>query len=255
MFGPLAHLKDTRENKYALQLSLYRKMLESDAYGLKVDGCMLARLGADGGPNVQVLETPYFDQEAGALLGGALTLSEPELEGENDRDQRITFDEASHQYRVKTSDGTWKVVPKSVTGLVSLYAPPFVPDAVIARMKKSRGWGPGHKYWGMTDAEIKAAWKATAVLGTSVHTKIDSFYKQPVPGTKATDVHDGFQTFHMWATDQGLDPVRSEWPVHCGLVAGTVDMVYKKPNGAHFIVDWKVTDTPFAGSNFGVPLR
>lgn len=231
---------------------MYRKMLESSAYNLDVKGCMLARFDASGGPNAQTVEVPYFEREAATMLGTAL--SDAEAVTGFDRDALLRFNAATHKYSVRSEGGGWALVPKSVTGIVSSYAPPFVPEAVIARMKGGRAWGPGHKYWGMSDAEIKAAWNAAADLGTSVHNKIEAHYKH-TPTAAPQNTHAGFETFCMWAAEEGLKPYRSEWPVHCGLVAGTVDMVYSTPDGAHYIVDWKITDRPFLSSNFGTPLR
>jgi len=251
MFGPLAHLKDTRENKYALQLALYRRILESEAYGLDVEACRLARFDASGGPNVQMIEVPYFRREANLLLWNALTNRGSAVGF--DRDARVTFDEASHRYRVQGDDGVWRPVAKSVTGIVSSYAPPFVAEEVIARMKAGRNWGPDNKYWGKSDSEITAMWNAAANLGTAVHNQIESYYKSQSK-SPPENVHPGFETFWSWATEEGYEPVRSEWPVHCGLVAGTVDMVYRTPDGKYVIVDWKVTDKPFFGDNIGSPL-
>lgn len=252
MFGPLAHLKDTRENKYALQLALYRRILESNAYGLDVEGCRLARFSADGSPSVQMIEVPYFRQEADLLLGTALANHGSAVGF--DRDACLKFDEASHRYRVQGDDGVWRRVPKSVTGIVSSYAPPFVAEEVIARMKAGRKWGPENKYWGKSNVEITEMWNSAAALGTAVHNRIEMHYKGN-PGAPPANVHPGFETFWAWATkEEGYTPVRSEWPVHCGLVAGTIDMVYRTPEGRHVIVDWKVTNKPFLSDNIGTPL-
>ena len=43
----------------------------------------------------------------------------------------------------------------------------------------SKGWGPGHKYWGQTAEEIKASWKnngtSVAEAGTNLHEQIENF--------------------------------------------------------------------------------
>ncbi len=51
------------------------------------------------------------------------------------RESRITFDEASHIYRV---DG--KIVPRSVTGFLHEYSSTFDPKSALAMMKSGREW-------------------------------------------------------------------------------------------------------------------
>ena len=51
------------------------------------------------------------------------------------REDRITFDEATHKY---TFDG--KVVPRSVTGFLHEYASSFDPQLALLTMKAGRDW-------------------------------------------------------------------------------------------------------------------
>ena len=59
----------------------------------------------------------------------------------------------------------------SVTQFVASFFPAFDPDEAIRRMMASPKW-PQSPYFGMEPNQIKAAWKAKAEYGTSVHQEI-----------------------------------------------------------------------------------
>lgn len=83
----------------------------------------------------------------------------------------LHFDEAAHIYTDNTG-----FVYAGVTDTVSTYFEKFDADVAIAT---SRASGTG-KYDGMTDDEIKAAWKETAVWGTKMHAGIEYLFKAAI---------------------------------------------------------------------------
>ena len=64
--GPVAHIDDTTFNHYALQVSLYRYILEKN-YGIKAGHGYLGTFHPDY-TRPYVVETPYLREEAEAVL-------------------------------------------------------------------------------------------------------------------------------------------------------------------------------------------
>ena len=232
--------KDTTENRYALQLSLYRCILERH-YGIRISESMLVAIKPQRPNTFQTLRVPYYKDAALQLLG-----TPPEwmfyADKEDNRDSRLIFDDESHEYTILSCDGTDAWQAKSVTTLVSSLFPAFDHENAIRMMKSGAKWGPEHTMWGLDDATIVAKWKASgakaAAAGTLLHNTIETFYKtgyldDSIPGVK------GFLEFKKTIAD--WTPVRSEWRIFSGDVAGTADMVYSLPDGTHALVDWKFT--------------
>lgn len=95
------------------------------------------------------------------------------------RDAAIRFFEQSHKYEI-VHDSQAKYL--SVTTFVHQRFPRFDADEVIRKMVQSAGWGPSHKYWGQTSAQIKAGWNASgaaaSAAGTALHARIEAFMNQ-----------------------------------------------------------------------------
>ena len=158
-------------------------------------------------------------------------------ENPHDRDDRVLFEESSHTY---TIDGDADYT--SVTTLIHTHFAAFDADSVIAKMRKSWKWGPNHKYFGMTDDEIKQAWDdnrdAAAAAGTAMHFKIECFYN----GHDVSDDSVEFTYFRNFVSESPeLAPYRTEWKIfHEELrIAGSVDMLFQKADGSFAIYDWK----------------
>jgi hypothetical protein len=83
----------------------------------------------------------------------------------------LTLDEETHIY--SCSDG---FNYKSVTKTIEDYFEPFNSNRVIRGMMQSSGWNQS-SYCGMSAEEIKAQWKAKALLGTQLHTGIEAMIK------------------------------------------------------------------------------
>lgn len=178
----------------------------------------------------------------------------------HERDKNIKFFSHGHRYEIQTD---LKQRYTSVTTFVHQQFPKFDADAIIAKIFKSKSWGPDHKYWGKTAEEIKASWTnsgaAAAGSGTNLHEEIEMFMndtrftfvythkellneyniaKKYQPETKALE----WEFFLQFVADHPhLKPYRTEWMIyHEGVkIAGSIDMVYENQDGTLEIYDWK----------------
>jgi hypothetical protein len=178
----------------------------------------------------------------------------------HERDKNIKFYEQGHRYEILTDP---KKRYTSVTTLVHSQFPKFDADAIIAKIMRSKGWVPGHKYWGQTAEEIKALWNtsgaAAAGSGTNLHEQIESFmnddrFKFVYTHNELLQEYDiakkyftdpaaiEWDFFIQFIKDHpGLKPFRTEWLIYHEdvKVAGSIDMVYENPDGTLEIYDWK----------------
>jgi hypothetical protein len=177
------------------------------------------------------------------------------------RDKDIQFYEPTHTYTI-IPDAKSKY--KSVTTWNHSHFPHFDADDIIKKMMKSKGWKEGHKYWGLTAAQIKAQWTANGAAvsgaGTNMHFDIECFMNNEdikIPeGYKHSDLLTHYlsgdpdtskstlewQYFINYIKDTpDLKPYRTEWTIyHEDLkLAGSIDMIYENPDGTLAIYDWK----------------
>ena len=111
-------------------------------------------------------------------------------------------------------------------------------------MMKSPKW-PDTKYFGKTKAEIKKLWadngKAASKAGTNMHYDIECFYNDQEVEIDEDCVE--FDYFMAFENDIGskLEPYRTEWMVWDKelKLAGSIDMVFRNPDGTLLIYDWK----------------
>jgi hypothetical protein len=165
------------------------------------------------------------------------------------RDKNIQFFEEGHKY-VILPDSTSSYT--SVTTWNHSHFPKFDADNIIKNMMKSKGWKPGHKYWGLTPEEIKAMWSKNteALAGTELHYEIECFmnsdlytnadlYKKNMPNINTRVEWQYFLNFLKDFPD--LKPYRTEWTIYNEdlKIAGSIDMVYENPDGTLSIYDWK----------------
>ena len=187
------------------------------------------------------------------ITDGALAWQRLAVVNKHPRDNRITFDEETHKY---TIDGSRYDI--SCTGFVHSFFGHFDPDAIIKKMMSSSKWKPGgdsyEKYKGMTPDEIKAKWNADGAessgAGTRMHLDVEHYYNSSPVGNLAGDNYeanpspewDYFMAYERrWRIPHGLTPYRTEWLVFNPDIrlAGSIDMVYIKPDGTFAIYDWK----------------
>jgi len=189
------------------------------------------------------------------------------------RDANIKFDPIPHTYTIN-NDTSIKYT--SVTTWIHSHFSQFDGDKIIDKIFVSKQWGPKHKYWGMSKAEILQVWDKnrdeSAQAGTNMHYYIECFHNMtptsPTSSTAATykDLYEYYKTtnnnlnpnlnpnpkpyqllkeweyFINYVKDySAFVPYRTEWMVyHEELqLSGSIDMVYELPNGNLAIYDWK----------------
>jgi hypothetical protein len=193
------------------------------------------------------------------ITDGALTWQRLATINTHPRDDRIQFEEESHTYTIDGVRDGWV----SCTTFLHEFFGHFDADSVISKMMSSPKWRLS-KYYGMTAAEIKKSWsdkgEASSTAGTRMHLDIEHFYNA-MPAVPATtySIEDGFAGLAIdgWTPAAGTEwdyfcdyqrqhgsrfrPFRTEWLVFDDeyRVAGSVDMVYLKPDGTLAIYDWK----------------
>lgn len=199
-----------------------------------------------------------------SITDGALAWQRLAEVNKHPRDDRIQFEEETHTYTVDGVRAGWT----SCTGFLHNFFGHFDADAVIAKMMASPKWYES-KYYGQTAEQIKAGWaakgKASSEAGTRMHLDIEHFYNAlPAAWAKgearAVDVETGVVAMReadAWEPMAGsewdyfldyqraygsrFEPFRTEWLVFDEehKVSGSIDMVYRKPDGTLAIYDWK----------------
>lgn len=196
-----------------------------------------------------------------SISDGALAWQRLAVVNKHERDDRIQFEEETHTYTIDGVRAGWT----SCTGFLHNFFGHFDADAVIAKMMKSPKWFES-KYFGMTAEQIKKQWSdkgaASSAAGTRMHLDIEHFYNaMPAANPCTYSMEDGFAglAVDQWTPQEGTEwdyfceyqrkhaaalglvPFRTEWlvfdPEH--KVAGSIDMIYMKPDGTLAIYDWK----------------
>jgi ATP-dependent exoDNAse (exonuclease V) beta subunit len=130
-------------------------------------------------------------------------------------------------------------------------------------MMSGNKWKESHKYWGKTPEQIKAEWdnnkNSVASSGTDLHYEIECFNNDKRFNFEYTNkelyeiymchnrlTHDykslEWKYFINFIKDTPeLTPYRTEWTVYDEdvKISGSIDMVYKNPDGTLSIYDWK----------------
>jgi len=155
----------------------------------------------------------------------------------HERDSRIQFDEGPHIYTIDDSSDGYV----SVTTFNHANFEQFDADAIIKGIMSSKRWTQS-KYYGQTADEIKAGWDnnrdEAAAAGTKMHYDIECYYNNMEVDNDSIE----YTYFQQFLTDfPDLKPYRTEWTVfHEELkLAGSIDMVFEKPDGSLMIYDWK----------------
>lgn len=164
-------------------------------------------------------------------------------------DDRIEFYESDHRYVV---DGVCECT--SVTTKVAECFEVFDPRLALALLKGGRRWNESHEMWGLDDEEILHRWRAhgdeCSALGTAMHASIEKLLLSNDASLAFAEVA-GYQAF-VKELPEGCRPLRAEWRIFCkrARVAGTIDALFRMPDGTVAIFDWKRTpaiavDDPF----------
>lgn len=195
-----------------------------------------------------------------SITDGALEWQRLAVVNKHERDDRIQFEEETHTYTIDGVRKGWT----SCTGFLHNFFGHFDADAVIAKMMSSSKWVES-KYYGMTAEAIKKQWSdkgaASSAAGTRMHLDIEHYYNAtPLCASEIPSLEEGLAALEKdWAPNPGSEwnyfcnyertyvipkgwkPWRTEWlvfdPEH--KVAGSIDMIYMKPDGTLAIYDWK----------------
>ena len=176
------------------------------------------------------------------------------------RDSDIQFFEEDHKYIILSEPD---VKYTSVTTWNHSHFPKFEADSIIDNMMKSKGWKEGHKYWGLTQEQIKGQWNtnkdAVAGAGTDLHFEIECFNNN----NRLSSGYTNKELYQLYMSDNNLThdskaiewryfinfvrdfpdlkPFRTEWTVYHDdvKISGSIDMIYENPDGTLSIYDWK----------------
>ena len=163
----------------------------------------------------------------------------------HERDRRIKFIADGHLYKV--DDGT--EIYTSVTTFIKSFFTPFNADGILQQMMRSGSFKG--KYGDKTVEDVKNEWKQTgsmaAEFGTLLHESIELFYNleqttRPDLDPKINIEYQFFLNFHKeHVIPNQMEAFRTEWYIFSedNRIAGSIDMVYKLPNGKLCIYDWK----------------
>jgi len=198
------------------------------------------------------------------------------------RDRNISFEPNKHKYFIAGADGTSSPSSDylSVTTYNGQHFEHFDPDDAIKKMRNGKNWGPSHKYFGMTDDEIKKGWEDNGRLasgyGSDLHYMFECFMNNPAVAKSPSYTHASLMQDFVKQWQEGkiiinpsdpkdpnrfyntvewkyfmnyindnptMMPYRTEWRIyHEELkIAGSIDMMYKLGDGSLCIFDWKIT--------------
>ena len=166
----------------------------------------------------------------------------------HERDSHISFQDEGHIY---TIDGDTDFM--SVTTWIHKHFKPFDADKIIQGMMARKSWSKS-RYFGQTPEQIKASWDTNrdeaATAGTKLHYDIECYYN----GCHQDNDSVEYKYFLNFARkNDGLVPFRTEWLIWDKELqfAGSIDMVFFKPNGSLMIYDWKRSKGIEKGNGWG----
>ena len=148
-----------------------------------------------------------------------------------EKDKRLEFDEKNHIY-YPSKDPTGNSDYVSVTTLIEKFFPNFDVDAYIEKRMQETG---------KTEEEIRNELNEPSERGTKMHAEIERCLK----GMEYDGNSQELQMFKKFY-DECIIPQNLrffdaekviELPEHS--IAGTVDALFKKPNGEYVMIDWK----------------
>lgn len=143
----------------------------------------------------------------------------------------LTFNEDSHTYATP-GDDTGNTDRMSVTTLIELFFPHFDEETYIQKRMEETG---------MSEEAIRRELAEPSERGTDMHKQIENYLKGlPYDGSSKEFQH--FLKFHQeQIVRRGLVFDSAEYAIELkdANIAGTVDALFRKPNGGYVMVDWK----------------
>lgn len=159
-------------------------------------------------------------------------------------DHRLTFEEDGHVYFWDNED-IKAIGGMSSTTFIKSFFTPFNPQHCIRSITRGRKYltDPSYKYYKKTNKEILAMWDKNrdeaADAGTRFHLDIELTYN----GICVENDTKEWKQFQMFESmrDKNMVPFRTEWMIYDPelRLAGSMDMVFKNPDGTFSIYDWK----------------
>ena len=143
----------------------------------------------------------------------------------------LSFDEGSHTY-FNSADTSGNSNRISVTTLIDSFFPQFDEDAYIRKRMEETG---------MTEAEVRRELAEPSERGTELHKQIENYLKGIEPGGTSKEFG-FFLDFHRDQIERrGLVFDSAEYAIELkgSNIAGTVDALFRKPDGEYVMVDWK----------------
>lgn len=153
----------------------------------------------------------------------------------------ITFDEGPHKYYYGA-----KQASISVTGFIHMFSNEFNEDEVINRWYDKWQKKKDARYFGMTKEEIKQKWQDmredASSRGTRMHANLELTLKGiPLPQADTSPEYQMFLRYWQKTKEMGWTPYLVEARLfHEEMdLAGSVDIVWKLPDGTLAVYDWK----------------
>ena len=147
----------------------------------------------------------------------------------------LIFNEETHTYSLENT------TLQSVSSVVESQFKKFNADIVSAQLAKTKSNDRGSRYYGMTRDDIIKMWnengRQSREMGLQLHRNIEQFYKY---GEQPSDTDPiewkQFLQFNLDHPDWLC--IGNEVQVHNNKIAGTIDAIFRTPEGV-VLVDWK----------------
>eukprot|EP01116_Phalansterium_solitarium_P003973 TRINITY_DN14837_c0_g1_i1.p1 TRINITY_DN14837_c0_g1~~TRINITY_DN14837_c0_g1_i1.p1 ORF type:complete len:317 (+),score=30.93 TRINITY_DN14837_c0_g1_i1:706-1656(+) len=175
------------------------------------------------------------------------------------RDERIDFVESTHTYLIDGSAEGWV----GTTSALKAYFTEFDADAIIAKMRSNPNSKAMAKYENMSDEQIKESWEANgkqaSEMGKRMHfmfetfcnkvalfdpvvdaAEIDKILDQPSAEAELVPEWTAFARFwREYFVPRGFRLCRTEFWIFYDGIAGSIDLLVRKPDGTFAIIDYK----------------
>lgn len=143
----------------------------------------------------------------------------------------LKFAEETHSYSTP-GDLTGNTDRMSVTTLIENFFPYFDVDAYVQkRMEETK----------LTEEDIRKELAEPSERGTDMHKQIENFLKGEPYDSSTIELQHFLKFYNEQILNRGLTFDSAEYAIELkdSNIAGTVDALFKKPNGEYVIVDWK----------------
>lgn len=180
---------------------------------------------------IKSFDKPSYVDEVEKHIDETETIQVDSEEKSDNQRPDIVFDEESHTYAdARNRSGSANYI--SVTSLIDTFFPYFDEEAYIEKFIKSSG---------KTREEVVKKMREPSERGTEMHRQIELFLKKEEYNGDFPE----FKLFEHFYEEQivirNLEFFAAEMQISLPKynIAGTVDALFKKPNGEYVMVDWK----------------